>query len=67
MEKKSCFRDNRRRKESNLRKLEEEVGPIFLDQTKSTLQGRAEGLARKLESNNKGFAMLVRVAPSTIT
>ena len=50
-----------------MRKLEEEVGLIFLDQTKNTLQGRAEGLARKLESNNKGFAMLVRVAPSTIT
>jgi len=43
-------RDNRRRKESNLRKLEEE--------------GRAEGLARKLESNNKGFAMLVRMGYS---
>jgi len=43
-------RDNRQRKESNLRKLEEE--------------GRAEGLARKLESNNKGFAMLVRMGYS---
>ena len=31
--------------------------------TTNTLQGRAEGLARKLESSNKGFAMLVRVVP----
>jgi len=43
-------RDNRQRKASNLRRLEEE--------------GRAEGLARKLESSNKGFAMLVRMGYS---
>jgi len=40
-------RDKRRKKENNLRQLEEE--------------GRAEGLARKLEADNKGFAMLVRM------
>jgi len=40
-------RDKRRKKENNLRQLEEE--------------GRAEGLARKLEPDNKGFAMLVRM------
>merc|ERR1711972_210822 len=40
-------RDKRRTKENNLRQLEEE--------------GRAEGLARKLEPDNKGFAMLVRM------
>ena len=77
LETKSCFRDNRQRKESNLRKLEEEVGMISLKfnstsqlftfvkvpfLTKILEQGRAEGLARKLESNNKGFAMLVRAA-----
>ena len=40
-------KDNRRKKENSLRKLEEE--------------GRAEGLSRKLEANNKGFAMLVKM------